>query len=144
MILKPSLLLALALGTWTLAQEPASVRLVETTPAHRVIEHVLGTTEVPLNPERIVSLTFFLTDNLLALGGKPVASPRVRLHDLRHLHASVAIKSGVNPKVLADRLGHARASFTLDVYTHLFEEQRASSAVSLLDFLPKEDSSKED
>jgi len=71
---KPLLLLALGLGTWTLAQEPASVRLVETTPTHRVIEHVLGTTEVPLNPERIVSLTFFLTDNLLALGRKPIAS----------------------------------------------------------------------
>lgn len=65
--------------------------------------------------------------------------PRVRLHDLRHLHASMAIRNGVDPKVLADRLGHARASFTLDVYTHLFEEQRANSAVSLLDFLPKSD-----
>lgn len=61
---------------------------------------------------------------------------RVKLHDLRHLHASMAIRSGVDPKVLADRLGHAKASFTLDVYTHLFEEQRATSAVSLLDFLP--------
>lgn len=62
---------------------------------------------------------------------------QVKLHDLRHLHASMAIRSGVDPKVLADRLGHARASFTLDVYTHLFDEQRANSAVSLLDFLPK-------
>ena len=64
---------------------------------------------------------------------------RVRLHDLRHLHASLAIKAGVDLKVLADRLGHSRASFTLDVYTHLFEEQRDNSAVSLLDFLPKGD-----
>ena len=55
----------------------------------------------------------------------------MRLHDLRHLHASVAIKEDMDPKMLADRLGHARASFTLDVYTHLFEEQRASSAVSI-------------
>lgn len=65
--------------------------------------------------------------------------PSVRLHDLRHLHASMAIRSGLDAKVLADRLGHARASFTLDVYTHLFEEQRANSAVSLLDFLPQND-----
>jgi integrase len=89
----------------------------------------------PLNPDNLRRLRNSLMD-----GAKV---PRVRLHDLRHLHASVAIKSGVDPKVLADRLGHARASFTLDVYTHLFEEQRASSAVSLLDFLPKEDTSKE-
>lgn len=62
---------------------------------------------------------------------------KVRLHDLRHLHASMAIKSGLDTKVLADRLGHSRASFTLDRYTHLFEEQRNVSAVSLLDFLPQ-------
>ncbi len=43
----------------------------------------------------------------------------------------------MNAKVLADRLGHSRASFTLDRYTHLFESQRAQSAASLLDFLPK-------
>ena len=56
---------------------------------------------------------------------------KVRLHDLRHLHASLAIQQGMDAKVLADRLGHSRASFTLDVYTHLFDEQRANSAVSL-------------
>jgi integrase len=61
----------------------------------------------------------------------------VRMHDFRHLHASMAIRNGVDPKVLADRLGHARASFTLDTYTHLFDEQRTQAAVSLLDFLPK-------
>lgn len=62
---------------------------------------------------------------------------RVRLHDLRHLHASIAIKEGMDAKVLADRLGHARASFTLDVYTHLFDEQRANSAVSIAHLMTK-------
>lgn len=66
-------------------------------------------------------------------GGKIL--PRIRLHDLRHLHASIAIRSGMDAKVLADRLGHARASFTLDVYTHLFDEQRVNSAVSVQDLL---------
>lgn len=59
--------------------------------------------------------------------------PSIRLHDLRHLHASIAIRAGMDPKVLADRLGHARASFTLDVYAHLFDEQRDSTAVSVRD-----------
>jgi integrase len=61
--------------------------------------------------------------------------PRIRLHDLRHLHASLAIAQGMDAKVLADRLGHARASFTLDVYTHLFEEQRAATVISIAPFL---------
>ena len=63
--------------------------------------------------------------------------PRIKLHDFRHLHSSLCIKNGMDPKVLADRLSHSRARSTLDVYRHLFEEQRAGSAVSLLDFLPE-------
>ncbi len=61
--------------------------------------------------------------------------PRNRIHDLRNLHSSICIRDGMDPKVSADRLGPSRASFTLDVYTHLLEEQRAAS--SLLDYLPK-------
>jgi integrase len=65
--------------------------------------------------------------------------PRVRLHDLRHLHVSLLVKRGVDARTIADRAGHTRASFTLDVYTHLFEEQRTAAAVSLLELLPKGD-----
>lgn len=65
--------------------------------------------------------------------------PRVRLHDLRHLHVSLLVKRGVDARTIADRVGHTRASFTLDVYTHLFEEQRTAAAVSILDMLPKGD-----
>ncbi len=83
----------------------------------------------PLNPSNLKRVRYALMDK--------ADVPRVRLHDLRHLHASLAIRGGMDAKVLADRLGHARASFTLDRYTHLFESQRAKSAVSLLDFLPK-------
>lgn len=63
--------------------------------------------------------------------------PHARLHDLRHLHASLAISGGMQVKVLANRLGHAKPSFTLDVYTHLFEEQLQNSAVSIVPFVTK-------
>ena len=88
-------------------------------------------TGTPLNPSNLTDLW----RNLQKQAGVKL----VRLHDLRHLHASLAIRQGMDAKVLADRLGHARASFTLDVYTHLFEEQRQNSAVSILDLLPKGD-----
>jgi integrase len=81
-----------------------------------------------VNPDNLKRLKDALMDK--------AGVPRVRLHDLRHLHASIAIKNGADPKLLADRLGHSRASFTMDRYTHLFESQRADGAVSLLDFLP--------
>lgn len=57
--------------------------------------------------------------------------PQARMHGLRHLHISLLVKQGVDPRTIAERVGHARASFTLDVYTHLFEEQRLAAAVSL-------------
>ena len=42
-----------------------------------------------------------------------------RLHDTRHSHASVMLQQGESPKVVQERLGHARASITLDIYSHV-------------------------
>ncbi len=44
--------------------------------------------------------------------------PRIRLHDLRHTHATLALAGGVHPKVVSERLGHATVAFTLDAYSH--------------------------
>lgn len=43
----------------------------------------------------------------------------IRFHDLRHTHASQLLKAGVPIKVVSERLGHATASITLDVYSHV-------------------------
>lgn len=61
--------------------------------------------------------------------------PRARLHDARHLHASLLIKKGLDARTVADRLGHRDPSFTLRKYTHVFEEQRQTAAVSLDELL---------
>jgi integrase len=45
--------------------------------------------------------------------------PRIRLHDLRHTHASIAVKAGVPIGVVSERLGHASPEFTLTRYFHL-------------------------
>lgn len=44
--------------------------------------------------------------------------PGIRLHDLRHTHATLALAAGVHPKVVSERLGHATVSITLDTYSH--------------------------
>ncbi len=44
--------------------------------------------------------------------------PRIRFHDLRHTHATLALAAGINPKMVADRLDHATVALTLDVYLH--------------------------
>ena len=58
-----------------------------------------------------------------------------RLHDLRHLQATYLNAQRVDPRHIADRLGHSRASFTQDRYVHVDprgQEQAAAIANELL------------
>jgi len=43
----------------------------------------------------------------------------VRIHDLRHTHATLMLSAGVHPKVVSERLGHANIGITLDIYSHV-------------------------
>jgi integrase len=43
---------------------------------------------------------------------------RIRLHDVRHTYATLSLDSGVEPKILSDRVGHSNPAVTLQVYTH--------------------------
>lgn len=43
----------------------------------------------------------------------------IRLHDLRHGWATMALAAGVHPKVVQERLGHSSISITLDTYSHV-------------------------
>ena len=52
--------------------------------------------------------------------------PRIRLHDLRHSYATVALKAGVHPKVVSERLGHATVGVTLDLYSHVTPVDRST------------------
>lgn len=45
--------------------------------------------------------------------------PRLRVYDLRHTRATLLLAAGENVKVVSERLGHASASMTLDVYAHV-------------------------
>jgi integrase len=54
--------------------------------------------------------------------------PKIRLHDLRHTHASILLKQGVPLKVVSERLGHSNPAFTLSVYQHLLPGMQADAA----------------
>jgi len=54
--------------------------------------------------------------------------PRIRLHDLRHTSATLALKAGIHPKVVSERLGHATVSITLDLYSHVLDGMQAEAA----------------
>ena len=66
----------------------------------------------------------------------------VRLHDLRHLHATQLLAAGVPVRTVSGRLGHANAATTLNVYAHFLEasdRQAADVIAGLLDKSPPED-----
>ena len=61
--------------------------------------------------------------------------PYIRLHDLRHLHATLGLAAGVHPKVMSERLGHSSVTITLDLYSHVTETMQARAAAAFDDVL---------
>jgi integrase len=58
-------------------------------------------------------------------------SQRVRLHDLRHSHASQLLAHDVHPKIVQERLGHSSIKLTMDTYSHLLPglQERAAQQI---------------
>jgi integrase len=53
---------------------------------------------------------------------------RRRNHDLRHTCATLLLAAGENPKIVAERLGHASITLTMDTYSHVLPTmQRAAT-----------------
>ncbi|NKE62953.1 site-specific integrase [Lentzea sp. PSKA42] len=64
--------------------------------------------------------------------------PLIRLHDVRHSYATIALRSGVHPKIVSSRLGHATVAFTLDTYSADIPDLDAGAAEDIGGlFLPK-------
>lgn len=59
---------------------------------------------------------------------KTAKLPRIRFHDLRHTHATLALTAGVHPKVVSERLGHASLVITLDTYSHAIPAMQETAA----------------
>jgi len=61
---------------------------------------------------------------------------KIRFHDLRHTHATLALQAGVNPRVVSERLGHSTVAITLDTYSHVLPglQEEAAERVAKLVF----------
>jgi len=55
----------------------------------------------------------------------------VRLHDMRHTHATQLLRQGVHPKVVSERLGHSNIGITLDIYSHVLPGMQEDAAQKL-------------
>ncbi|MEJ5899641.1 site-specific integrase [Ochrobactrum teleogrylli] len=57
--------------------------------------------------------------------------PPIRLHDLRHTHATQMLAAGVHPKIASERLGHSTIAITLDLYSHVMPGMQANAAAQI-------------
>jgi integrase len=61
--------------------------------------------------------------------------PLIRLHDLRHTAATLALAAGVHPKVVQERLGQSSIGITLDTYSHVVQGMQADAAARVAGLL---------
>jgi integrase len=59
---------------------------------------------------------------------KEACLPQIRLHDLRHTYATLALQAGIHVKVVSERLGHASVGVTLDTYSHTIPAMQETAA----------------
>ena len=64
---------------------------------------------------------------------------KIRVHDVRHTHASLLIDMGCTPLLVAERLGHERVQTTMDTYSHLYPNKQTEVAAQLDVLATKDD-----
>ena len=85
----------------------------------------------PMDPDRI--------SHLFRVAVEAAGLPKIRLHDLRHTAASLALATGIHPKVVSERLGHSSVAITLDTYSHLTPGLQEDAAERLGEILDVDD-----
>lgn len=82
--------------------------------------------------DRLLMVTKSYLEKEMIRGVKLSGVKKIRLHDLRHSHASLLIsKLGAQTKLVADRLGHEKIQTTLATYSHLYPDQARDLADQL-------------
>lgn len=61
--------------------------------------------------------------------------PKIRLHDVRHTHATIALRAGVPVKVISERLGHEDPAFTMKQYAHVIPGMQAEAALLIAELV---------
>lgn len=98
---------------------------------HQIQEYISS-----LNPdtskERLFPVSKYYLTSQLKQGCMNSGVRQIRLHDLRHSHASLLIELGASPLLISERLGHEKVETTLQIYSHLYPNKQAAVA-DLLD-----------
>lgn len=81
--------------------------------------------------DRIFPFTKSFMESEMKRGIKLSEVKKIRLHDLRHSHASLLIELGFTPLAIAERLGHERIETTMNTYAHLYPHKQSQMANKL-------------
>jgi len=81
--------------------------------------------------DRLFPVTKYYLEHEMQRGIKESGVKRIRLHDLRHSHASLLIEMGFSPLEIAERLGHEKIETTLNTYAHLYPNKQERMADKL-------------
>lgn len=81
--------------------------------------------------ERMFRFTKSFMEHEMVRGIKATGVRRIRLHDLRHSHASLLVEMGFQPLAIAERLGHEKIETTLNTYSHLYPNKQMELAEQL-------------
>lgn len=90
--------------------------------------------------DRLFSITKSYLEKEMNRGVELSGVKKIRLHDLRHSHASLLIsKLGAQPNLVAERLGHEKIQTTLSTYSHLYPNQNRNLAEQLNELVEETD-----
>lgn len=81
--------------------------------------------------DRLFPITKYYLEHEMQRGIKESGVKRIRVHDLRHSHASMLIELGFSPLEIANRLGHEKVETTLNTYAHLYPNMQTKLAERL-------------
>lgn len=81
--------------------------------------------------DRLLPVTKYYLEHEMKRGIKVSGVKKIRVHDLRHSHASLLVEMGFSPLEIADRLGHEKIETTLNTYSHLYPNKRTVLAEKL-------------
>ena len=81
--------------------------------------------------DRLFPITKYYLEHEMQRGIKESGVKRIRVHDLRHSHASMLIELGFSPLEIANQLGHEKVETTLNTYAHLYPNKQTKLAERL-------------
>ena len=78
--------------------------------------------------DRLFPITKYYLEHEMQRGIKQSGVKRIRIHDIRHSHASMLVELGFSPLEIANRLGHEKIETTLNTYSHLYPNKQEQLA----------------